>query len=172
MYIYSYMTMYNHCLFPGSLEKHFRAIIFYNFRRGLTQQQYVAELNSIFGDEAPSRTSVYHRFDEFNRGRSSLQDEFREGHPKSVVVPETIDAVRQLILQDRHVTYREIETTLGISGTSIHSILHEHLTVKKICSLWSPHNLSIAHKRLVSIGRKKCFKNTIAVLRNTSMTSW
>ena len=27
-------------------------------------------------------------------------------------------------------------------------------------------------KRLVSIGRKKCFKNTIAVLPNTSMTSW
>ena len=29
---------------------------------------------------------------------------FREGCPKSVVVPETSDAVRQLILQDRHVT--------------------------------------------------------------------
>ena len=45
-------------------------------------------------------------YGEFNRGRSSLQDEFREGPPKLVVVPETIDAVRQLILQDRHVTYR------------------------------------------------------------------
>ena len=53
---------------------------------------------------------------------------------KSLIVPETIDAVRQLLLQDRHVAYREIETTLGISGTSIHSILHEHMTVKKICS--------------------------------------
>ena len=30
--------------------------------------------------------------------RSSLQDELREGHPKSVVVLQTIDAVRQLIL--------------------------------------------------------------------------
>ena len=54
---------------------------------------------------------------------------------------KTIDAVRQLMLQDRHVTYREIETTLGISGTSIHSILHEHLTVKEIFSRWIPHNL-------------------------------
>ena len=44
--------------------------------------------------------------------------------PRPVVVPETIDAVRQLISQDRYVTYCEIETTLGISGTSIHSILH------------------------------------------------
>ena len=125
-------------------REHYRAIIFYNFRRGLTQQQCIDELNSIFGNEAPSRTSVYRWYDEFNRGRSSLQDEFREDRPKSVVVPETINAV--LILQDRHVTYREIETTLGISGTSLHSILHEHLTVKKICSRWITHNLSIAQK--------------------------
>ena len=77
-------------------RKHFRAFIFYNFRRGLTQQQCIDELNSIFGGKAPSRTSVYRWYDEFNRDRSSLQDEF-----KSVVVPETIDAVCQLILQDR-----------------------------------------------------------------------
>ena len=49
-------------------------------------------------------TSVHRWYGELNRGRSSLQDEFREGLSKSVVVPETIDAVPQLILQDRHVT--------------------------------------------------------------------
>ena len=47
-------------------------------------------------------------YGEFNRGCSSLQDEFREGRPKSNVVPETI-------MQDRHVSYCEIETTLGIT---------------------------------------------------------
>ena len=94
--------------------EYFPAIIFYNFQRGLTQQQCLDELNSIFGDEAPSRTSVVYRwYGEFNRGRSSLQDEFREGRSKSVVVPETINAVRQLILHDRHVTYREIEALVG-----------------------------------------------------------
>ena len=54
--------------------------------------------------------------------------------------------MRQLILQDCDVTYRDIETTIGISGTSIHSILHGHLTVKQIFSRWIPHNLSIAQK--------------------------
>ena len=38
------------------------------------------------------------KFDEFNRGRSSLQVKFREGRLKAVIVPETIDAARQLIL--------------------------------------------------------------------------
>ena len=132
-------------------REHFHAIIFYNFLRGVTQQQCIDKLNTIFDDEAPpSRTSVYQWYGEFNRGHSSLQDEFREGRPKSIVVPETIDAVRQLILQDHHVTYREIETTLGISGTSIHSILHEHLT---------PHNLSIAQKKINQSEWQKCFDN-------------
>ena len=102
----------------------------HEYFRGLGQQQCIDKVNSIFDDEALSRTSVYRWYGGFNRGHSSLQDEFREGRPKSVVVLETIDAVRQLILQDGHVTYCEIETTLGISGTSIHSILHEYLAVK------------------------------------------
>ena len=101
-------------------REHLRAIIFENFRHGLNQQQYIDELNSFFGNEAPSRTIVYRRYSEFNRGRSSLQDEFCVDRPKSVVVLETIDAVCQLILQDRHVTYREIETTLGIIGGPAH----------------------------------------------------
>ena len=79
-------------------REHFRAIIFYNFRRKLTQQQCIDELRSIFAKEAPSRTSVYRWYDEFNRGRSSLQNEFREGRPKPVVVPETIDAVHDTFI--------------------------------------------------------------------------
>ena len=153
--------------------EHFLAIIFYNFQRQLTQQPCIDELNSIVGNEAPTRTSVYRWYGEFNRGRSSLQDEFREGRPKSVVVPETIDAVRQLVLEDYCVTYREIETILGIIGTSIHSILHEHLTVKQKFVCFGSHTICqlLKKKRLMSIGRKKCSKNTFAMIRNTSMKS-
>ena len=74
-------------------REHFSAIIFCNFRRGLTQQQCIDELNSIFDDQVPSWTSVYRWYSEFNRGRSSLQDEFHEDRPKSVV-PEAIGAAR------------------------------------------------------------------------------
>ena len=59
---------------------------------------------------------------------------------------ENIDAVQELIMQDRHVTYCEIETTLGISSTSIYKILHDHLAVKKVCSRWISHNLTKSQK--------------------------
>ena len=99
---------------------------------------------------------------EFNCGRSSLKDEFCEGRSKSVVVPETTDAV----------TYREIETTLGIIGTSIHSILHEHLTVKKNFFALDPTQfVNHTKKGSCRLVERNASKNTIAVLRNTSMTS-
>ena len=128
-------------------REHFRAIIFHNFRRGLSRQECFDELNSFYSDKAPSLSTVKNWYNEFKRGRHSLHDEFREGRPKSVVVPENIDAVLELIKQDRHITYREIEASLGISMTSINKILHEHLAVKKICSRWIPHNLTNAQKK-------------------------
>ena len=70
-------------------REHFCAIIFYNFRHGLTQQQCIDELHSIFGNEAPSTTSVYRWYGEFNRSRRSLLEEFHAGRPTSVIVPET-----------------------------------------------------------------------------------
>jgi len=44
-------------------------------------------------------------FNEYNRDQRSLENEGRE---KTVVVPGNIDAARELIMQDRHVTDLEI----------------------------------------------------------------
>lgn len=40
-------------------HKHFHAIIFCDFRRGLTWQQCIDELNLILGNEVPSRSNVF-----------------------------------------------------------------------------------------------------------------
>ena len=73
----------------------------------------------MFVDKA-SYSIVKNGFNEFRCGLRSLKDEVREGHPKTAVVSENIDAVRELIMQDRHVIYLEIELSLEISSTSIH----------------------------------------------------
>lgn len=41
---------------------------------------------SLYVDKAPSCKMVKKWYSEFNRGRTSLSDEFREGLPKSVVI--------------------------------------------------------------------------------------
>ena len=91
-------------------------------------------LKSLFDDKAPSYTTVKNWFNEFNRGRSSLIDEFSEAPLKMAVVPENNDTVRELIMKDGHMTYRKIELSLGISPANIISILREHLAVKNFYS--------------------------------------
>ena len=98
------------CVVYSDLKKfseYFCSIIFYNYRIGLSRQECMDELKSLFGEEAPSYSSVKNWFNEFKRG-SSLKYELREGPSKTAVVSENIDAVRELIMQDRHVTCREI----------------------------------------------------------------
>ncbi|CAH1985354.1 unnamed protein product [Acanthoscelides obtectus] len=91
--------------------------------------------------------STISRWDgKFKRGRVSLSEDPRVGAPKTAVTQENVDAVRKLITEDRHVTYREIETSLKISKTSIQKILHEELGVRKLVSRWIPHLLTEEQK--------------------------
>ena len=158
MFSSSHLSNHNASLFLFSLEnslctkmelsrENFRVMIFYDFRKGLSRQQCFESLQSTFGDKAPSLATVKNWYNGFKREKTSLKDEFREGRPNTAVVPENIDAVRKLIEEDRHVTYREIGAILGIGVKSIHTILHDRLGVRKLCARWIPHKLTDAQKK-------------------------
>ena len=49
-------------------REHFRAIIFHNFRCGLSRQEYIDELKSLFGNKAPSNSTVKNWFNEVVHG--------------------------------------------------------------------------------------------------------
>ena len=68
-------------------------------------------------------------------------------------------------------TYRDVKASLGISSTSIYSILHEHLAVKKICSRWIPHKLTIAQYKDCVVWCKEMLENTVTVLQKTFIRS-
>ena len=70
-------------------REYFLSIIFHNFRRGLSQE-YIDEIKSLFGNKAPSYSTVKNWFNEFFRGRRSLKDEVRERAPKSAVGQRTL----------------------------------------------------------------------------------
>lgn len=127
-------------------KEHFRAMIHYDFKSNLTEKQCAERLSKAYGDSAPSERTIYRWYNEFKFGRSSVADEFREGRPSTAITSENIEKIREMIFEDRHVTYREIEASLGIDMKQINTILHEHLAVKKLCSRWIPHNLTIAQK--------------------------
>ncbi|CAH1981318.1 unnamed protein product [Acanthoscelides obtectus] len=126
--------------------QNFRAIIYYNFQRQLSQQECLAELLSVFGNEAPHQSTISRWYGEFKRGRVSLSDDSGLGAPKTAVTQENVDAVRKLIIEDIHVTYREIKASLKISKTSIQKNLHVELGVRKLVFRWIPHLLNEEQK--------------------------
>ena len=123
-------------------REHFRAMILYDFKCGLNESQALERLTQAFGDLAPSRATVFRWFAEFKRGRTSLKDEKRSGRPTSVVTEGNISAVESLIKEDPRRTYKDTEGSPGISSPSVSTILHQHLRVRKISSLWVTYHLS------------------------------
>lgn len=127
-------------------RRDFRVMIYYDWNFNVTAEQCHERIQMIAGERAPSLSTVRNWYRLFRFGRTSLEDESREGRPSTAVIPENIDAVRSMIEQDRHCTYREIQSCLGISLTSIQTILHDHLSVRKLSCRWIPHILTAAEK--------------------------
>ncbi|CAH1990411.1 unnamed protein product [Acanthoscelides obtectus] len=104
-------------------------------QRQLPQQECLAELLSVFGNEAPQQSTISRWYGEFKSGRVSLSDDPRVGAPKTAVIQENVDA---------------IEASLKISKTSIQKILDEELGVRKLVSRWIPHLLTEGQKAAMS----------------------
>jgi len=77
-----------------------------------------------------------------------LEDDPRSGRPISKATQENIDLVRQLIDEDPHSTYEDIEGETGLSHGTVFTIIHQHLQKQKISSRWVPHELTLEQKKL------------------------
>lgn len=129
-------------------REHFRAMIFYDFKSGLNQEQCLERLSTAFPDSSPSRSTIFSWYAEFKRGRNSLKDEERSGRPSTAVTDENIVRVRNLVHEDRRISYYSIQQSLHIGSAAVNKILHEHLGVRKLVSRWVPKLLSNEQKNV------------------------
>ena len=130
------------------LEKeHWRAMIFYDFKSGLKQQDCLERLMNAFGAQAPSRATVYNWFAEFRRHRETLQDAERSGRPCSATTEENVTAVQKLVEDDARITTAFIAAQLQISVGTVSTILHDSLGLSKVSCRWIPHILTTDQKR-------------------------
>ncbi|GFX19402.1 HTH_48 domain-containing protein [Trichonephila clavipes] len=68
----------------------YRAVIKYLFLKSNMPTQIKDELDSVYGDPAPSFTVVKIWAAEFKRGRKSLEDDERSGRPNTATTNENI----------------------------------------------------------------------------------
>lgn len=129
-------------------RENIRAMIFYDFRCGPSQQERCQRLQLVFNGAAPSRSSVYSWFGEFRRGQHHHCDDFREGRPATAVIETNIEIIRQLIETHKKNTFQKIRTLLGITMSQVQKILHVYQKVRKLCTRWTLHNSMDDQKRL------------------------
>ena len=127
-------------------RRDFRAMIYYDFLGDLSASQSLTQLNSVFGDQGPSRAVVFNWFAEFRRGRTPLSDEERLGRPATAVTPNNFAKVKKIIKLDRRITYEGIMEELQIGRNAITTILHDYLDIRKVSARWIPHRLSDEQK--------------------------
>lgn len=79
-------------------KEQYRAVIRFLFLSGKKCEEIKPLLDAAHGDQSPSRTTVYHWFGEFHRGRSSVFDDERPGRPKEVTTEEMVDKLHDIVL--------------------------------------------------------------------------
>lgn len=99
------------------------------------------------GDNALSLSTIYRWIDTFEHGQQSVKDEARSGRPREAVTPMTIARVEQLVNDDRHITTRKLAEDVGISRERIDHILHQELSLRKVCKKWVPHVPTKTHRQ-------------------------
>ncbi|GFS06302.1 transposase [Elysia marginata] len=84
---------------------------------------------------------------EFNEDKESLSDCPRPGRLKSSVNEQIIASTKKNIDEDPHISVRELSDTNGLSYGTVHTIITEHLRMKKVCARWITHSLTVDQKR-------------------------
>lgn len=146
----------------------YRAVIKYLFLKGKTPTQIKDELDSVYGDSAPSFTTVKFWAAEFKRGRKSLGDDERSGRPKTATTDENIAKVHQMILDDRRIKVREIAAVMNMSKERVCHILNQHLDMRKLSARWVPRLLTLDQKRV----RMNISKDLLAQFRRNQSEFW
>jgi len=65
----------------------YHAVINLFVKEGLTTKEIHSKFIKVYGDSSPSFSTIKKWAAEFKRGRTSLEDDPREGHPKSATTP-------------------------------------------------------------------------------------
>jgi len=111
----------------------------------LLQGKALKEIHAILietlGEHAPSHATI-------KTGWPSLNMViFPPGRPKTVTIPEIINQIHELILEDHWISAKSIAEQLGISSEWVGSIILEDLDMRNLSTKWVLKCLNVDQKR-------------------------
>jgi transposase len=94
----------------------YRAVKKLVVKEGLTPNEIHSKFLKVYGDSSPSFSTIKKWAAEYKHDRTSLENEPREGRPKSATTPEIIEQVHDTVLDYRRITLNNIIITLKSSN--------------------------------------------------------
>lgn len=124
-----------------------RAVIKYLCLKKMSTKDIHSDLMETLGDSAPPYSTVARWAKEFKLGRTSTEDEHREGRPSTSLTAENVKKVEDIVLADRRVTIRHVAEVTGISYGSVQRIFANELEMRKVSARWVPRMLTDEQKK-------------------------
>ena len=134
-------------IFKTMEKSEFHVLIKLCFLMGKNIVQAKQWLDKCYSDSAPLETMIKRWYTDFKHSRTDTNDAECSGYTNSAVVLENTKKLHKLILVDHKLKLHEIAEELKISEGSVFTILHEHLSMRKLCSKWVSHLLTVDQNR-------------------------
>lgn len=104
-------------------------------------------MQTAFVDQCLSRKNIFKWYKLFQEGRESIEDEARSGRPSTSVTPGNVQTIKEKVMENRHLTVRELADDVGISIGSVDAILSDVLGLKRLSAKLIPKSLDFLQKQ-------------------------
>ena len=99
-------------------------------------------LQKAYGESVLSKTQVYEWYKAFQDGRTTVEDMPRSGRPSTSTTDENIKKAKEIVLQNPHVSVREIARELDIGREMARLILVDSLCMRRVNARLVPIHLN------------------------------
>lgn len=130
-----------------------RSSIKFCVRNQISGAETFRMLQKAFGDNCMSRASVFDWYKLFKEGRQNVEDEPRPGWPSTPTDEQHVAKIKELVLQNRRLTTRELADMVGISNGSVNTIERSFVPEKSQISFGS-NTYCTLHSFFVTISPK------------------
>ena len=100
------------------------------------------DMVKTLGEDSPCYYTVKKWVADLKRGRESTDNDERTGRQKTATTNAQVDGIRRMVINDRHVTVKDIAEALCISAGSVHTALTGILGMSKLPTRWVPRMLT------------------------------